>query len=957
MKRKLFLLALVLLTQEVFSKEEIPEYEEIEDQPTLPILTPSLAQRKTKKLRLDNQLEVYLISDPEAKQSAAALSVEVGSWHDPKEHPGMAHFLEHMLFMGTEAFPDETEYPRYISDHGGFYNAFTMDDRTVYYFSVDEDAFEGALNRFSHFFTDPLLDPSCIERERHAVDHEHAGKKENDYLRLIRVLEETGNPAHPHALYSCGNFESLSQVTTTELQNWFKEHYSAHRMRLAIVSALPLDTLTELVLTHFSNLIQNDAIFPSLPLELTSEQQRGHLIYLPPIHMSNSLLLIWEMPQEFAESHQRFAPELIGYALGHETEKGLIHLLKQDKLANALETSFLPFGNNHLLFILEIALTEQGVSEKYKTIRRCFEAIARLKEEGIPFYLFEEHQAIERLDYQFQSGSSPDEYAVQCASDMIDQDLATYPQPAYLNASYDADSLARFIDALTPQDCIFCLLADTEVPLDRNEHWMDIDYALCEIPEQEMAEWRQATPHPEISLPPPNPFKPTPLTSIPFGYRNADEDIASLALDQDPLGSAYFIVNKQYLIPELTGMFTFETPLIDHTVKSAVCCDLYLEALEKQLASALFFARKAGLDANFFNLGFLVSGYAEKAPLFMKQIFQTMPRILPTSEQFALYQEELAESVYRVFSPLDEGFELLNSILHNHFATQEEKRLALQALFYEEFVLFAENLFRRIYVQGLFFGNLRPAQTTALWADLKGALPSAPYPFRRNLPPSLFLLPEEPFAIHRNSERQGNAALLLLQGGEHNLEKQIAHRILSIVLKQAFFDTLRTQQQTGYTVRVMGHFDLRQLLQVFAVQSSTYHPSDLIIRFEHFLEDFLSHFETYLPKERFREIQNSLLEEPNEGADSAEQAWRLHQCVFENGYSEEASEEALRELTYEQFFAITEKLLSKEENHRRLAILIEGRGEPTAPLSIEPMYHYITKEELRSKGTYIRLDD
>ena len=152
------------------------DYTVIEDQATLPILNPALEGRKTEKLVLSNGMKVYLISDPGAEQSAAGLAVEAGSWDDPKEYPGMAHFLEHMLFMGTAAYPKEFEFAQYVIDHGGKYNAFTSSDRTVYMFSINNEAFESTIGRFSHFFIDPLLAPHCIERELHAVDQEHAKK-------------------------------------------------------------------------------------------------------------------------------------------------------------------------------------------------------------------------------------------------------------------------------------------------------------------------------------------------------------------------------------------------------------------------------------------------------------------------------------------------------------------------------------------------------------------------------------------------------------------------------------------------------------------------------------------------------------------------------------------------------------------------------------------------------------
>ena len=136
--------------------EETNTYQEIEDSSTLHILTPSLSKRQTAKIQLKNGLKVYLVSDKNADQSACALAVNVGSWNDPKKYPGMAHFVEHMLFSGTHAYPKENDYDTYIQDHGGQTNAFTDDDRTCYMFSINNNYFLEALDRFSHFFIDSV---------------------------------------------------------------------------------------------------------------------------------------------------------------------------------------------------------------------------------------------------------------------------------------------------------------------------------------------------------------------------------------------------------------------------------------------------------------------------------------------------------------------------------------------------------------------------------------------------------------------------------------------------------------------------------------------------------------------------------------------------------------------------------------------------------------------------------
>ena len=74
------------------------------------IIKPRVDERKYRYFKLENGLRVMLIHDPAGDMSAASLDVGVGAALDPKEYPGTAHFLEHMLFQGTEKYPKENEY-------------------------------------------------------------------------------------------------------------------------------------------------------------------------------------------------------------------------------------------------------------------------------------------------------------------------------------------------------------------------------------------------------------------------------------------------------------------------------------------------------------------------------------------------------------------------------------------------------------------------------------------------------------------------------------------------------------------------------------------------------------------------------------------------------------------------------------------------------------------------------
>ena len=118
-------------------------------------------------------MRCLLISDMEADKSAAAIDVHVGSALDPRPLYGLAHFLEHMLFMGTDKYPGENEYTEFIKNNGGYDNAFTSLTDTNYHFECSNEAFEEALDRLSQFFICPSFSESASAREVNAVDSEY----------------------------------------------------------------------------------------------------------------------------------------------------------------------------------------------------------------------------------------------------------------------------------------------------------------------------------------------------------------------------------------------------------------------------------------------------------------------------------------------------------------------------------------------------------------------------------------------------------------------------------------------------------------------------------------------------------------------------------------------------------------------------------------------------------------
>jgi insulysin len=961
-RRLVFLSLLFLSALPIYSEDATflkSGYEIIEDKATLPILNPALEGRKVEKLLLDNGLQVLLISDPGADQSAAGLAVDAGSWEDPKEYPGMAHFLEHMLFMGTEAYPNEFEYMQFISDHGGNVNAFTASDRTVYMFSVNNDAFEESLDKFSHFFIDPLFSPNCINRELHAVDQEHSKNIEHDGWRQYMILKETGNPNHPNCAFSTGNAQTLSGIPQSALKKWYQTHYSADHMHLVMLSPLSIEEMRALAVSDFSKVPQFKASKKTLPSDLTSPIQRGHMIFITPVKDIKQLSLNWEIPIAFAEDIERKVPNLVAAALGQEGENSLPQLLKKEKIAESVRISCDRFSKQSVFFTIDIALTDYGLTQVDTAILRVFQAIARLKKEGFSAHFYDEVQTMAKLNYQYQSRNDAFNTIMTIASDMPYEDLSSYPEKSVIPTKYDPAFIQSFVDTLKADTCIYFVLANptkTGVITDQKEKWMNAEYTIKQVSRSRLAAWDHIEPNPAIQLPPQNAYLPKQLLLEPSSFSELIKE-EPILISSDEGCSIYYVKDTRYKVPEIAFLFSFKSPFLETTLKAQVLADLYVRALTEKLSANLSLASNAGLNTRFFidnfELKIVICGFNDKAPLLLNEIFSAAKNVAPSKEEFEIYRTSLASDYDNSSKelPVRQAMQQLDSILFNT-PTDEDKNTAIKAISYEEFSQFSKDLFQSIYTEGLLFGNLSQQAAQNLWGHLRGQLGSLNFPVQNHPQRKVLVLSEKygPYKLVQSTDRQGSGVLLLLQEGPFSFERKAIQQILGYALSDAFFDTLRTKQQTAYIAKAWNTEEERQLLQFFAVQSSTHSTTDLLARFELFLESFDKNLSVQIPEGRFESIRATLitlLKMPPENMPGM--ANQLNELAFEYHDFKWIDKRiaSLKELNYERFCEIAHQLLSRS-NPRRLAVLMEGMINP------ENDFHYelISKDDVRNVGTF-----
>jgi insulysin len=929
----------------------------IQDQAITPLLNPDLSQRKSAKIELDNGLKAYLISDPKAEQSAACLSVAVGSWNDPKEFPGMAHFLEHMLFLGTEKYPDEAEYSFFIRNHGGLLNAYTAPDQTSYLFSINNDSFLEGLDRFSQFFIAPLFTPSCIARELNAVDQEHGKNLDNDDWRAYMVFKETGNPAHPNHLFSTGNAQTLSKIPQSVLKEWYHTHYSADRMRAIMISSLPLDQLISAVVEKFSQIpVSNaNAAFGHLPL--LSKEQKGNMTYIKPIKESRMLCLTWDLPENLCNLEGKNAGEVAAYILREGGRESLSEQLKSANIAESISADIAPFSRNNLMFEITIKLTEEGLKKPEVAIATCFEALARFKEASIPSYLIDELSALKKIRYQYQTREDAFHFVMNHSMPIFHEELETYPEKTSTGLNCNQKTLSRFLECLTPKECYFSLLADSKnIFFDRREPWMNVEYAIQPIENKKLISWKNSKPHPQISLPSSNPYIPTDLQLLP-----SDPSLTQPQLIADSQAEkVYYLQDDLYQLPEVSHHFHVKSPFFENNARSCVFMELYLIALKEQLTSTLFLASAANLKCDFsyqdLALTFNVYGFSEKSEEFFLEIIRNLNHVSPTKEQFAIYHQMLLTAYENLSKelPFLQANQLLNATLYSQIFSPEEKISELKKLRFEEFMETSANFLNEISIEALLYGNLSKNSAEHLYAAIKKELAFSPCNPERLAKTKILILPENqgPHLIGQMTERQGNAVILCIEQGPFSFEKRAEQQVLSKIIATNFFETLRTQQQIAYYLQSWEVEKEGQLMQFFGLQSNSHQPNDILARYELFLENISKHCADFCSREDFEAIRQSSitkLETPPENLHARGQL--LNKLAFEyNGDFSFLDKRiaSLKALSYETILQSANDFFSRN-NTKRLAILLQGVLKPENTFR----YELTSRETLKEQGAFV----
>ncbi len=186
------------------------------------------------KMQLRNGMKVHLFPTYKSPVLAFYLWVNTGSADEKEGEEGISHFIEHLLFKGTEKYK-VGEIASVIEGSGGGLNAYTSLDQTVFHITISRDYYSLAIDALFQMVGRPLFDPKEIDNEREVVLEEIKRSMDSPYREAGKLLFSTVYKKHPYGIPVIGYAENIKTLSPEKIKNFFESRYSPQNMSLYVV--------------------------------------------------------------------------------------------------------------------------------------------------------------------------------------------------------------------------------------------------------------------------------------------------------------------------------------------------------------------------------------------------------------------------------------------------------------------------------------------------------------------------------------------------------------------------------------------------------------------------------------------------------------------------------------------------------------------------------------------------
>ena len=788
---------------------------------------------------MENGLRALLISDPDTDKSAAAVDVNVGSYQDPDNRLGLAHFLEHMLFMGNEKYPEVDGYFEFIRANGGSANAYTADVRTNYYFDINNDNLRSALDQLAQFFVSPTLDPAYVDRERNAVDSEYRLHAKEDGWRLFMAQNATSNPEHPKSRFTIGDLDTLNnddgKSLWQDLKTFHDTYYVAPSMGVVVYGRETTEQLETWLKESFADVPDGGGVKPDTHIGVPpyAADQLGVRINLVPLKETRVLSLSFPMES----LHPFYHKKPMGYlarVVGYEGEGSLHSLLKEQGLIDSLAaySSDVPgeFGG----FNVRMELTPKGLKQVDDITAVVFDYLDLIRRKGIQEWLYDETRQIAELGFRYQEGRSPQQTATSLASRIHYLPASDLLNSTYLYDDFDPELIERLMANLTPENVRQTVIAQG-LPTDQVEPYFDTHYSIRPLSDKLLKRLNKPEVHKELTIPAPNQFIATDLE-----LRTSDKADQPTQIISEKGLDVWSMTDSSFQVPRASVRLKISTPKASETAKDQVLLQLYRTLLSRSLNEYGYPAREAGLNYGLSTsregLTVALSGYQDKQAYLLETILKGVDQFSPVQAEFEQERNRLLRNLRNkaFVAPYRQGMDRVSQLLYPKYRSDEEMLAAAEAVTFADLKQYASDLYNSVHISMLIYGNHSRSEAMKLGQLVESYVLNDSNRGERY---------DQPFNVLKDASLREavdfdhNDALYIkyVQFDTTENRERAKYSLLGRLLATPFFNQLRTEQQLGYIVTASARPVERHPGLVFIVQSPVLGPEGIEQRVDEFL--------------------------------------------------------------------------------------------------------------------------
>lgn len=888
--------------------------------------------RQYQAFTLDNGMQVLLISDASMESAGASVSVGVGSYHNPTALPGLAHYLEHMLFLGTQNYPEPNGFQRHLEQYAGSSNAYTATNHTNYYFQVADTALEESLQRFAEFFQPqaPTFDRDFSDKERHAVNSEWSMGRTQDNRIINRLRGLTANPDHPARQLTVGNLETLVDQPGLPLYEtmlaFYREHYVPANMKLVIFSKRSLPELQQLAHDFFHSIPAVDYQRPEIKhTGLTEEQKAQHIYYTPQKSMRRLHL-------EFAiddntEQWQVKPNEYLANLISSEEPGTIADVLREKGWVDDFTVAVQPdyYGKDGFLAV-QIGLTPEGVNQIDSIIAGVMAYLDLIREQGINDVYYHELKAM--LAKHFVDMQSPRalHQAIHYSATLFQFPAKHIIAAPYVYDHFDRQAIISVLDQLRPEHLRVWHLyqqdkAQTPIP------WYEGKYAVEKFTEQEQERWSTLSRNFELRLPEENDLFSTDNAAV----ITSTQLTPVLVTSSDNLEA--WLTHSQYH-PSEQGyvQFQFNSPLAQSSASHWILSDLLNRVFAINTMALRDKAGRAGLGIGIErprdNHALTLTGYTQKHALLYERLLLQWLDLEVTELAFATAVDGFRQWLdgQKTQEPYRQLFAELNVLMNGAAWDEQALREALDALNRDDLLAYHQALLQQHRLRIFAFGNYT-REHVAAFVDISQTFLEGDRPATERYLES-YQQPQAGATLSQQKTTTQNDNALLIAWYSPATEQKVGATLalLNANFYNAFYTQLRTIEQLGYVVgstydRLGDYWGF----MVYA-QSANTRPEALKNRFAEFMHSYWAELQQ-LDEVTLDQLKIALIAQLRQSPDNLYSEYPRFINDFYRGNdnydTRERMIEAIGEVTREDIVTLYQQLILKGES-QRVEVVITG---------------------------------